>query len=38
MLAGLADLELDMHKHVHEENNILFPRVIAMEDAFAANS
>ena len=38
MLAGLADLELDMHQHVHEENNILFPRAIALEDAFTVNS
>jgi regulator of cell morphogenesis and NO signaling len=27
LFAGLADLEADMHLHVHEENNILFPRV-----------
>ena len=26
---GLRELELDMHEHVHEENNILFPRVLA---------
>ena len=26
LLAGLADLEQDMHRHVHKENNILFPR------------
>jgi regulator of cell morphogenesis and NO signaling len=25
-LAGLAELEADMHEHVHKENNILFPR------------
>jgi regulator of cell morphogenesis and NO signaling len=25
-LAGLAELEADMHAHVHKENNILFPR------------
>jgi regulator of cell morphogenesis and NO signaling len=25
-MAGLADLEADMHAHVHKENNILFPR------------
>ncbi len=24
--AGLADLERDLHEHLHEENNILFPR------------
>ena len=31
MLAGLADLEHDLHQHVHKENNILFPRAIALE-------
>jgi regulator of cell morphogenesis and NO signaling len=25
-MAGLAELEADMHVHVHKENNILFPR------------
>jgi regulator of cell morphogenesis and NO signaling len=25
-MAGLAELESDMHAHVHKENNILFPR------------
>lgn len=32
MLHGLAELESDMHCHVHEENNILFPRASASED------
>jgi len=31
MLAGLAALEADMHQHVHKENNILFPKAIALE-------
>ena len=26
---GLARLEKDMHQHVHKENNVLFPRVLA---------
>lgn len=30
---GLKSFESDMHQHVHLENNILFPRAIAMEDA-----
>src|SRR5271166_1244941 len=30
---ALADLEADLHQHVHLENNILFPRAIAMEKA-----
>lgn len=31
MLAGLEEMELDIHEHVHKENNILFPRVLEME-------
>ena len=31
MLAGLAELEADTHQHVHIENNILFPKAIAVE-------
>ena len=28
---GLEDFERDLHRHVHLENNILFPRAIGME-------
>jgi len=35
---GLAALDVDMHKHVHKENNILFPRVIAAEARLASRS
>jgi regulator of cell morphogenesis and NO signaling len=31
MLDRLRTLELDTHRHVHEENNVLFPRVLALE-------
>jgi regulator of cell morphogenesis and NO signaling len=31
LLDGLAELERDLHRHVHEENNILFPRAAAAE-------
>jgi len=31
MLDGLAELERDLHAHIHKENNILFPRAIALE-------
>lgn len=31
MLAGLRHLERDMHRHVHKENSILFPRAIELE-------
>lgn len=29
---GLAQLESDTHLHVHKENNVLFPRVVLLED------
>jgi len=28
-LEALAELERDLHEHIHEENNILFPRLLA---------
>ncbi|MCX6954550.1 MAG: iron-sulfur cluster repair di-iron protein [Verrucomicrobia bacterium] len=31
MLAGFARLETDLHQHVHKENNVLFPRALALE-------
>ena len=31
MLEGLKALEGDLHIHIHLENNILFPRAIALE-------
>lgn len=30
---GLHEFEQDLHQHIHLENNILFPRAIAMEDS-----
>jgi regulator of cell morphogenesis and NO signaling len=36
LLDGLHTLELDMHRHVHKENNILFPRAIELERTRAA--
>lgn len=33
LLEGLRELESDLHIHIHLENNILFPRAIAMESA-----
>ncbi len=35
-LAGLADLESDLHGHIHKENEILFPRARAAEAALCA--
>jgi regulator of cell morphogenesis and NO signaling len=32
LYAALKDFESDLHQHVHLENNILFPRAIAMEN------
>jgi len=28
MLDGLAELEADLHQHIHKENNLLFPKVL----------
>jgi regulator of cell morphogenesis and NO signaling len=33
--AELAELERDLHQHIHLENNILFPRAVALEAAVA---
>lgn len=35
MLAGLLEMERDLHEHIHKENNVLFPRVLEMEERFA---
>jgi len=35
MLDGLRQLELDMHQHVHKENNILFPKAIELEQTLS---
>jgi regulator of cell morphogenesis and NO signaling len=31
LLDRLETLELDLHRHIHEENNVLFPRALALE-------
>jgi regulator of cell morphogenesis and NO signaling len=28
MIHGLAELEADLHRHIHKENNVLFPRYL----------
>ena len=33
---GLQELEADLHQHIHLENNVLFPRAIAMEAGASA--
>ncbi|MCC6729699.1 MAG: iron-sulfur cluster repair di-iron protein [Chthonomonadales bacterium] len=35
LMDGLAELERDLHQHIHKENNILFPRALAVEDDLA---
>jgi len=35
MLLSMADLEQDLHVHIHKENSILFPRAIALEEKLA---
>jgi regulator of cell morphogenesis and NO signaling len=37
LLVALADLEADMHQHVHKENNVLFPRAIRLEEEILAS-
>jgi regulator of cell morphogenesis and NO signaling len=34
---GLRQLELDMHQHVHKENNILFPKAARVEQLLTRN-
>ena len=31
MIDALAELERDMHQHVHKEDNVLFPKALALE-------
>lgn len=33
LLAGFAALEQDLHRHIHKENSILFPRAVMAEEA-----
>ncbi len=35
LYAGLAELESDVHTHVHLENNVLFPRIVELESSLA---
>jgi len=34
LFEGLVRLEADLHRHIHLENNILFPRAVGLEAAF----
>lgn len=31
LMAGLREMEADLHLHIHKENNILFPRAVKLE-------
>jgi regulator of cell morphogenesis and NO signaling len=31
LLMGLADLDTDLHQHIHEEDDLLFPRAMELE-------
>jgi regulator of cell morphogenesis and NO signaling len=33
LYSALTALEVDLHQHIHLENNILFPRAVEQEDA-----
>lgn len=35
LFMGLADLEADLHQHIHLENNVLFPKALELETAKA---
>lgn len=37
LYAGLEIFEADLHRHIHLENNILFPRAMGMEQKIAGN-
>lgn len=38
MLAGLEEMERDLHEHIHKENNILFPRVLELEERLGSSA
>jgi regulator of cell morphogenesis and NO signaling len=38
LLDALLTFEQDLHQHIHKENNILFPRAVALEREKAQNS
>lgn len=38
MLDGLRELEADLHRHIHKENNVLFPRALQMASELSQTS
>lgn len=37
MLDGLREMELDLHDHIHKENNVLFPGALELERSLAGH-
>jgi len=37
-IKGLQDFEKDLHRHIHLENNILFPKATELETRLAAGN
>jgi regulator of cell morphogenesis and NO signaling len=37
LAAGLAGVEKDLLRHIHEEDDILFPRIVALEDSLSGH-
>lgn len=37
-LSSLAELERDLHQHIHKENNILFPQAVELEAALSGTA
>lgn len=37
LFAGLAELETDLHRHIHLENNVLFPRAARLEEELSGS-
>lgn len=38
LYAKLKEFQVDLHRHIHLENNILFPKAILLEEAFTPSS
>jgi regulator of cell morphogenesis and NO signaling len=38
LYAGIEDLERDLHRHIHLENNILFPQAVELENKVLSDS
>lgn len=38
LYTGLKDFEADLHQHIHLENNILFPKAVALEEQVNATA